>query len=201
MKRIVMIVIALCYCASLVSAQETAQEPDKAVHDELRSLLKVTREAVNSGDYDKMLPALSEDVRLTTSTQDFLGSNKDVVEYMGNTFGEGKKMTSVKLEWEPEVLTELSPDKSWGLAYGTGVEDYVHSDGRTYHFLTRWTAVVAKEADGKWRIRGMHMGANFLDNPILDEVAVDAKKYAMLSGGGGLLLGLLLGFLVGRRKS
>jgi ketosteroid isomerase-like protein len=199
MRHIILIAITLCLCTGLGFAQET--EPDHAEHEELRNLLNITREAVNSGQYEDMLPALSEQVRLTTSTQDFLDSNKAVTDYMSNTFGEGKKMASVKLDWEPAVLTELSPDKNWGLAYGTGVEDYVHSDGRTYHFLTRWTAVVAKEEDGKWRIRGMHMGANFLDNPILDEVAGEAKKYAIMAGLGGLLLGLIIGLLVGRRKA
>jgi hypothetical protein len=199
MRRRLLLTLTICFLFVPGAAQEA--EPDQAVHDELRNLLKVTREAVNSGKYEDMMPALSEQTRITTSTQDFLGSNKEVVDYMKNTFGPGKKMASVKLDWEPAVLTELSPDKSWGLAYGTGVEDYVHADGRTYHFLTRWTANVSKEKDGKWRIRSMHMGANFLDNPILDEVAGEAKKYAMIAGLGGLVVGLVLGLLLGRRKA
>jgi hypothetical protein len=178
-----------------------AEEADHAVHEELRGLLQVTREAVNSGRYEDMLPALSDNIRLTTTTQEFVGSGKGVPAYLSNTFGEGKKVKSLKMEWEPEVLTELSPDKSWGLAYGKGTEDYLLNDGRTYHFLTRWTSVVAKESDGKWRIRSMHMATNFLDNPILDEVARQAKSFALYSGLGGGLAGLFIGFLLGRRKS
>lgn len=201
MRKLSLWVLIVCLCTSLGFAQEQETEPDHEVHEELRALLKATEVAINTAKYEGLEATLSEQTRVTTSTQDFLGSNKEVAQYMADTFGPGKKMESVHLEWEPAVLTELSPDKSWGLAYGTGIEDYVHSDGRTYNFRTRWTAVVAKEPDGKYRIRAMHMGANFLDNPILSEVERQAKGYASFAGIGGLVLGLLLGVLLGRRRS
>ena len=50
------------------------------------------------------------------------------------------------------------------------------------------------------RLRTIHIGTDFLDNPILTEAKKAVTKYAALSGGGGLLLGLFLGFLLGRRK-
>jgi hypothetical protein len=65
---------------------------------------------------------------------------------------------------------------------------------------TRWTAVVAKEDDGKWRLRAIHIGTNFLDNPILSEAEAAAKKYTAFGIAGGLVVGVGLGFLFGRRK-
>lgn len=186
--------------ASLLCLPLQAEEADHAVHEELRGLLNDIRASVNSADYDKMVPCLSEKLRLTTSLQEFVGSNKGVPEYLRGHFGPDKFVKEVKMEWEPEVLTELSPDKTWGLCYGKGSEDFHLKDGRSYHFLTRWTAVVAKEADGKWRIRSMHMGSNFLDNPLLTEVAGKAKKYSMYSGLGGALIGLFLGYTLGKRR-
>jgi len=190
-----------CLIALLLIAPVAADEADHAVHEELRALLKTVKESVNSAKYEDMLPALSENIRLTTSLQEFVGIGKEVPNYLRGHFGEGKKVKSVQMNWEPEVLTELSPDKSWGLCYGKGSEDYVLNDGRTYHFVTRWTSVVAKEADGKWRIRSMHMGANFMDNPILAEVEGKAQQYVVFSGVGAGLAGLLVGYLLGRRKS
>jgi hypothetical protein len=65
---------------------------------------------------------------------------------------------------------------------------------------TRWTATVAKEADGRWRLRAIHFGTDFLDNPILSEAKRAVVKYAGLAGVGGLIVGGLIGFLLGRRK-
>jgi hypothetical protein len=65
---------------------------------------------------------------------------------------------------------------------------------------TRWTATVVKEADGKWRLRTIHFGTNFLDNPILTEAKRAVVKYSAVAGGAGLVLGILLGFLLARRK-
>ena len=65
---------------------------------------------------------------------------------------------------------------------------------------TRWTAVLQKEADGKWRLRGIHIGTDFLDNPILDDAKNKLWKLGLAGGGGGLLVGAILGFFVGRRK-
>lgn len=56
---------------------------------------------------------------------------------------------------------------------------------------TRWTATVMKDADGKWRILALHIGANFNDNPIFHAVEKSTKYFAA----GGLAVGLLLGAL------
>ena len=60
--------------------------------------------------------------------------------------------------------------------------------------------VVAREDDGVWRLRSIHIGTDFLDNPILDEAVTAATNYAIGGIAGGLLVGGLLGFLIGKRK-
>src|SRR5258708_119921 len=42
-----------------------AEEPDHAIHEELRGVLREVVSAMNSGQYDKMLPYLTEDVEAT----------------------------------------------------------------------------------------------------------------------------------------
>ena len=105
------------------------------------------------------------------------------------------------MDWIPDELTELSPDKTWGVVSGKGMEDYTLNDGRVYHMPTRWTSTVAKDKDGKWRIHSMHIGTNFLDNPIETEVEAAARRYPIYTGLAGLLVGGLLGLLIGRRRS
>jgi len=177
-----------------------AEEPDHEIHQELRGILTTVQNAVNSGNYDAMLPVLSKDIEATTITQEVITGQPQVSAYFRKWFGPGGYLKKLDMRMNADALTELSPDKSWGIVRGSAIETYTLADGRVYPMKSRWTATVIKDNDGKWRLRAIHFGTNFLDNPILDEAVRAAKKYSVLSGGGGLLVGLLLGFLLGRRK-
>jgi len=120
--------------------------------------------------------------------------------YFTKWFGKGGYLAKLEMHFNADKLTELSTDKSWGIVTGDGIEKYILSDGRPYEMHTRWTATVAKEADGHWRIRALHIGTNFLDNPILSEAERALKSAALAGAGGGVVVGLILGWLFGRRK-
>jgi ketosteroid isomerase-like protein len=190
------IFVAVLLAASAVHSQES----DDAIHDELRAVLATLQDAINRGDYDAMLPAVSADIRATTITQEVLSSHADVSDYFRRWFGPGGFLAKLEMTMTPDALTELSPDRTWGLVRGSGIEHYTLADGREYDMPTRWTAVVAKEADGRWRLRSIHIGTDFLDNPILTEASHTAVKIGIGGALGGLLVGALLGFLAGRRK-
>ena len=105
---------------------------------------------------------------------------------------------------EPAAIREELGDSALVLhtreVRGSGDEDYVLSDKRFFPMKTRWTATVAKDASGKWRILTLHIGTNFLDNPILSMAENSAKYFAAGGAGVGLILGLIFGFFWGRRK-
>ena len=101
---------------------------------------------------------------------------------------------------EADALTEFYADKTFGVVRGSGKEDYVLSDKRFFPMETRWTATVSKDSDGQWRILSLHIGTNFLDNPILSMAENSAKYFAAGGAAVGLLLGLAFGFMWGRRK-
>jgi len=177
-----------------------AQEADHEIHQELRAVLTTVQNAINSGNYDAMLPVISENVRATTITQEVMSNRAEVSAYFKKWFGPGGYLKHLDMHFNADALTELSPDKTWGLVRGSGIENYTLADGRQYSMKTRWTAVLAKEADGRWRIRAIHIGTNFLDNPILDDAKSTAKRYVLIAAAAGLVLGLILGFAFGRRK-
>ena len=178
-----------------------AEEADHAIHEELRAVTKQLTAAINSGRFDDMLPVLSEQIRATPINQEYLASRADVSAYFKKWFGSGGYLKKLEIELLPDALTELSADKTWGVVWGKGVEKYVLSDGRPFEMHTRWTATVAKENDGHWRLRTIHIGTNFLDNPILTAAEPAIGKAAAAGGGVGLLLGVLGTWLVMRKKS
>jgi ketosteroid isomerase-like protein len=187
-------------CVLFALPAYAAQEPDAEIHQELRGVLATMQGAINAGDYDAMLPVVSRDIRATTITQDTMSSHEEVSKYFKQMFGPGGRLKALDMKLEADALTELSPDKTWGLVRGSGLERYTLADGRNYDMKTRWTATVVKDDDGKWRLRAIHIGTNFLDNPILGEAESAVTKYVSLTGVGGLMLGGVLGFVFGRRK-
>jgi ketosteroid isomerase-like protein len=194
------IIVFFIICLMGAPFRVQAEEPDHKIHEELRSVMKQVESAINSGDYDKMLPVLSEKIRAAPVNQEFLSSRPAVSAYFQKWFGPKGYLKKLEIKFEADSLTELSPDKTWGIVTGKGVEKYILSDGRPFDILTRWTATMAKEEDGRWRIRAIHIGTNFLDNPILAQAKSAIWKAAAVCGLIGLLLGGFLGRLICRKR-
>jgi len=178
----------------------SAQESDQEIHQELRAILTTVQSSINSGDFDAMLPVVSEDIRATTINQEVLSSRKDVSDYFKRWFGPGGYLKKLEMSLDADALSELNPEKTSAVSRGSGVERYTLADGRSYDLKTRWTATMAKESDGQWRLRTIHIGTDFLDNPILAEAKAAVLKYSLGAAAGGLVVGALLGSLLRRRK-
>ncbi|MEP7330093.1 MAG: hypothetical protein ABI777_12845, partial [Betaproteobacteria bacterium] len=65
----------------------SADEPDHAIHEELRGVLREVVTAINTSQYDKMLPYLTENVEATSITQEVMSSRADVSKYFQTWFG------------------------------------------------------------------------------------------------------------------
>jgi len=177
-----------------------AEEPDHAIHEELRGVLREVVTAMNSGQYDKMLPYLTEDVEATSITQEVMSSRADVSKYFQEWFGPTGYMRKMEISLDADKLTELSPDKSWGLVRGKALEHYEAKDGNLFDFVTRWTAVMVRSDDGKWRLRAIHFGTNHLDNPVLTKVQRTLVHYGIIGAIVSLIVGCALGWWIGRRS-
>jgi ketosteroid isomerase-like protein len=177
-----------------------ADEPDHAIHEELRGVLHEVVAAINSGQYDKMLPYLAENVEATSITQEVMSSRTDVSKYFQEWFGPTGYMRKMEMTLDADALTELSPDKSWGLVRGKALEHYEAKDGDLFDFATRWTAVMVRSDDGKWRLRAIHFGTNHLDNPVLTKVRRTLVHDGIIAAIASLIVGLALGWWIGRRR-
>ena len=189
------VLAALC-----VAPLARAEEPDHAIHEELRGVLREVVAAMNSGQYDKMLPYLTEDVEATSITQEVMSSRADVSKYFQEWFGPTGYMRKMEMKLDADKLTELSPDKSWGLVRGKALEHYEAKDGDLFDFVTRWTAVMVRSDDGKWRLRAIHFGTNHLDNPVLTKVRNTLTRDGIIGAIASLLVGLALGWWIGRMR-
>ena len=69
------------------------------------------------------------------------------------------------------------------------------NDGKMLDLPARWSATLVKDGD-KWLIASLHASDNLFDNPLL----AIAKRTAYWAGGISLLVGLIAGFALGRRR-
>jgi hypothetical protein len=75
---------------------------------------------------------------------------------------------------DADVLTHFTADNA-GYCYGRGVDTYTLKNGQVVRIRNRWTGVVGKEG-GEWKVCAVHVGVNFLDNPLLDYKAMPFWK-------------------------
>jgi len=189
--------------ASLVfpsPAAVAAEEPDHAIHEALRAVLRDAVAAIDAGRYQELAPLLTENVEVTSITQEVMSGRADVTRYFDEWFGPKGYMKSMTMKMDADKLTDLAPDKSWGLVRGKALEHYEAKDGDKFDFATRWTAVMLRGDDGRWRIRAIHFGTNHLDNPVLTKVTKTLERYAIYAAFGGLGLGLIVGYAWARRR-
>jgi len=190
----------LCLLLCLAPFAWAAEEPDHPIHEELRGVLREILTAINSGQFDKMLPYLTENVEATSITQEVMSSRSEVSNYFKEWFGPTGYMKSMQMKLDADKLTELSPDKSWGLVRGKALEHYEAKDGDLFDFNTRWTAVMLRGDDGKWRLRAIHFGTNHLDNPVLTKVQRTLIRDGIIGAVIALIVGVALGWWIGSRR-
>ena len=197
MKTIKLLFVAAALCMAPLG---WAEEPDHAIHEELRGVLHEIVSAIDSGQFDKMLPYMTENIEATSVTQEVMSSRADVSKYFQTWFGPSGYMRKMTMKMVADKVTELSPDKTWGLVRGKALEHYEAKDGDVFDFDTRWTAVMLRGDDGKWRLRAIHFGTNHLDNPVLTKVQKTLVRDGIIAAVVALALGLLLGWWLGRRR-
>ncbi|MFO1398495.1 MAG: nuclear transport factor 2 family protein [Burkholderiales bacterium] len=194
------LVVLLCLLPLGVLPSAHAQDPDFAIHEELRTVLREVQAAINAGQYERMLPYLDPNIQATSMTQEVMGSRADIMKYFQEWFGPAGYMKKLDMRLEADKLTELNADKTWGLVRGKGLEHYEAKDGDQFDFVTRWTAVLVKNDDGKWRLRAIHFGTNNLDNPVLTKVKNTLVRNGIIGAVAALVVGAAAGYAWGRRR-
>jgi len=183
----------LLFCILLWVGGSLHAQSETAVHQELRSVLNGIEDAINEQKYDELSQFFHKDLRVTTINQEVISSPDEIGKYFHRWFGPEGYLKTLEIKLQSDALTEFYGNKTFGIVRGYGDERYILADGRSFDMKTRWTATVIKENEGKWSILSLHIGTNFLDNPVLHV----AEKSAIYLAGAGVFVGLFLGFLIG----
>jgi ketosteroid isomerase-like protein len=200
LKRIFHIALSAMLLWGTAFCAQAADANDQATHEQLRALLHNVEQAVNTQQYGQLAQYFDPKMHVTPSNQETLSSPEQIKPYFDKWFGPGRFLKSVQMTMTADALTELNAAKDEGVVVGSGLEKYALSDGRHYDLPTRWTATVVKGQDGQWRMLTLHLGVDFTDNPLFNEVKAAVWRFAIYGAVAGLLVGLILGWLLTRRR-
>jgi ketosteroid isomerase-like protein len=188
--------IAVLLLLSLTSLPASAQAPsDDATHDELRALRDGLLDAMSKGDIERELTYFHPNVVVTWHNAEVSRGHDGVRKYLSRMLeGPDKVVDSFKADVNVEELTALYGGDA-GISFGSAVEHFDLASGRTFDLPARWSATLVKE-NGRWLIASLHVSDNLFDNPLLNM----ARRMAWWAAGIALLVGLGLGFILGRRR-
>lgn len=181
----------------------SAEKPENPAHNELRLMKNHMEDAMNARDIDSILEGVADEVVFSTMNGDVIRGKSEIKKYFEQMMtGPEAKVKEVKTKFTVDKLTILysgndnPDDASFGIAYGHSDDEYTLADGTQFQVQPRWSAAMVRDGVS-WKIANFHYSVNMFDNPVVSKV----KSTLVLVGAGALLLGLVLGFLLGRRKS
>lgn len=195
MKKVIAVLLISGSALGLAFADVTADKE----HEALRELNQNVTASLNNVDFNAFQQYLTEPFDLVFADQKSITSIQQLKDYYAEMTSEaGGGMESIKFEPTADALTRFIGANT-GITRGTSVDTFTRKDGRKVVINSRWTATVVKDA-GKWKITALHAGVNLLDNAYFK--LVTGKMKTMMYGAAALafLIGLGLGFVVGRRR-
>jgi len=184
------LITAALACAFTLAAN--AQE--EPAHNELRAVRDGLLAGMNSGDIEAQLAFLHPNVVVTWHNAEVSRGRDGVRKYLDRMLkGPPKVVEKFGAEVKVDELSILYGGDT-AIAFGSAQEHFTLAGGKQFDFTGRWSATLVKDG-GKWLVANLHTSDNIFDNPLLNQV----KAALPWVGGGALLLGALVGWLLGRR--
>lgn len=167
-----------------------------AAHDALRGLRDRLVKGVNDKNPDAILADLDDGILFTAMNNEVVhGKDEAKAYYTKMLVGSQRIVKDMSLAVEVDDLSILLADGKAAVAAGDATARFDMMAGDNFEMPLRWTATLHK-TNGGWKLAAIHFSANIFDNPL----AVGFRVFAYALGGGLLVIGLLIGWLIGRRR-
>jgi ketosteroid isomerase-like protein len=176
----------------LVSPCTITRAAEDPAHAELRELRSRIVGAITAGNLDALMPMLHTNVVVTWQNAEVCRGREGVRAFFEKT---GKAaFQGYKVPPEPDELTILHGGDT-GVSFGRNVSQLT-LPGQKVDFENRWTATLVREGN-QWQLASYHVSINALDNPLLN----GARNLLIAAAGLAAVLGLALGWFLGRRRT
>lgn len=176
--------------------------PNETTHNELRALKEGITTVFNklgaSGkeeDLTAILQYAHKNIVLNAMNGVRAVGHEGIRKHFRETMvGEKRTVQSVQHDFDVDALSFLYGDDT-AIAYGTTKGKYVLTGGVDLEVNATWLGTLVKE-NGKWLIAGFQFAPSIFDNPIAQQL----ERTLYWAAGGAGLVGLIFGYLLGRRR-
>jgi hypothetical protein len=185
--------LALFVCCTALSFAQTP--PPAAALNADAAITKLREGLIDSffkGDIDRALTYLAPDVVVTWQNGEVSHGPEEVRTYY-NRMMTGPDRVVREIKAQP-VVEGRQIYGDWAVSWGNLHDQFVLTDGRELSLNSRFTITTAKRGD-QWLVVSYHASVNAFDNAVL---ALAVHKTGLWSGIGGVLIGLLVGFVAAR---
>lgn len=189
-RRLMMSLMALL-CAFSMSLR-AAENPDPRA-DDRKALLKVFSEmeaGINDQNIERFLAQMTDDAVVTWLNAEVSRGKPEIRAYYKRMVGHKDAILSKYLT----KATVSAPARFYGdvaVANGTMADDFYPIKRDVFKLDSRWSSTSAK-INGEWKVVGLHFSSNVFTNTLTAEL----ERAIWYAGGGGLLAGLLLMFVI-----
>lgn len=196
------ILIVVCWALLGTTALHAADEDPHA--EDRKALLKVFREieaGINDQNVDRMVAQMHPQATVTWLNGEISRGHDEIKAYY-------HRMVKGEKRYIDKYLTAAkvgAPARFYGngqvaVADGSTEDRFFPVARGPFQLSSRWTSTSAK-FDDQWKVVSLHLSANVFTNSLIEE-ATDAAWYTGAGGAAaGLVLGLLIGWLVARKRS
>lgn len=195
MKMLVSVLFILaCFTSSAFG--EDKYQADREL---LRATLAKITNALNSQNMDELAGYLSKDFRFTTLDQKLIKTPEELKKYYESLFKSNNaiiKSYKTTPTFEEGGATFLSDTICY--CVGSAIDEYTITNVNDIKLPIRWSTVLEKE-DGVWKVKVLHLGANFYDNPVIDKVSSGLKLTLYIAVAFAFILGILSQMMLAKK--
>ncbi|MCI2400568.1 nuclear transport factor 2 family protein [Aliiroseovarius subalbicans] len=189
-----MLKVLLAPLFALLTLPAFAQDVE-AIHNEIRAMRDGAIAAFQTRDMDAFLTHVGDDIMFTAMNNEVVHGKDAVRAYYQRMMDASDGMVqALEIDFDVDSLAALYADNRAAVATGTSTAHFTMRAGLDFEIPLRWSATMSNDA-GAWQITGMHFSANIFDNPI----DTGLRQYLWMIVAACVVLGLVLGFFLGRR--
>jgi ketosteroid isomerase-like protein len=192
MKCLAYVVTLAVLATPMPAAAQQAEDP---AHAQLRALRDDLVDAMNKRDMNRLLGHLHPDVVVTWQNAEVSRKPEGVRAYLARMLqGPDRMVDDFSTDVAVDELTILHGGET-GISYGSSRDHFKLRSGQSFNLNSRWSATVVRY-DGRWVVGAFHASVNLFDNPLL----VGSQRLALGGSIGALVVGIAVGYLIGRRR-
>ncbi|MBI2687437.1 MAG: nuclear transport factor 2 family protein [Acidobacteria bacterium] len=174
-----------------------AQQDDPHAEDR-KLLLKILREveaSINAQNLDGMVKQMDANATVVWENGEVSRGPAEILAYYDRMMkGPDRILTKYTTTAKVSGHARFLGNGDIAIADGTMEDEFSPVVRSPFRLSSKWTTTVAK-INGEWKVVSLHLSANVFNNVLID----DAKAMLVYTSGGGLLLGGLAGWFLGRR--